>query len=127
MYQKLGVNCFADDTGLEIEALDGDPGVYSARYAGAQKSSDANMDKVLQKLKGKSNRNAHFKPVIALTLALAFFDLGKTIIRHEVFSKSESLDVFVAQLVLHPSFISFPSIPKFSKKDSNHDSNYYLD
>lgn len=66
VYQKLGLDCFADDTGLEIEALGGEPGVYSARYAGAHKSSEANMDKVLLKLKDARNRNAQFKTVIAL-------------------------------------------------------------
>lgn len=66
--QKYGYDCFADDTGLEIEALDGAPGVYSARYAGEQRNADDNMDLVLQNLKDKSNRNAQFKTVIALNL-----------------------------------------------------------
>lgn len=66
--QKYGYDCFADDTGLEIEALDAAPGVYSARYAGEQRNADDNMDLVLQNLKDKSNRNAQFKTVIALNL-----------------------------------------------------------
>tara|TARA_R110002020_G_scaffold157275_1_gene339927 strand:+ start:937 stop:1512 length:576 start_codon:yes stop_codon:yes gene_type:complete len=61
-------DCFADDTGLEIEALNGEPGIYSARYAGEQRNSKDNMNKVLEKLKGKKNRNAKFKTVIALIL-----------------------------------------------------------
>lgn len=64
--QKYGYDCFADDTGLEVEALNGEPGVYSARYAGEQKSAEDNMDKLLRKLEGKSNRRAQFKTVIAL-------------------------------------------------------------
>ncbi|HAN77587.1 MAG TPA: non-canonical purine NTP pyrophosphatase, RdgB/HAM1 family [Bacteroidales bacterium] len=68
IYNKLGVNCFADDTGLEIEALEGEPGVFSARYAGEEKSSEANMKKVLQKMNGIRNRAARFKTVIALIL-----------------------------------------------------------
>ncbi len=60
------VNCFADDTGLEIEALDGRPGVYSARYAGDQSSAENNIDKVLMELKGESNRKALFRTVISL-------------------------------------------------------------
>lgn len=60
------MNCFADDTGLEIEALGGAPGVYSARYAGEDKNSEANMQKVLSGLHEKSNRNAQFRTVIAL-------------------------------------------------------------
>lgn len=66
--QKYGYNCFADDTGLEVEALNGAPGVYSARYAGEHKSAEDNMDKLLLKLDGNTNRNARFKTVIALNL-----------------------------------------------------------
>ncbi len=66
--QKYGYNCFADDTGLEVDALNGEPGVYSARYAGEQRNSDDNMNKLLESLSQKSNRKAHFKTVIALNL-----------------------------------------------------------
>ena len=62
------VNCFADDTGLEVEALNNEPGVYSARYAGNKKDSNANMDLVLQKLKKCDNKKARFVTVIALNL-----------------------------------------------------------
>lgn len=63
---QFNMNCFADDTGLEIEALNGEPGVYSARYAGESRDSNANMDLVLSKLEGKENRNAQFRTAIAL-------------------------------------------------------------
>lgn len=66
--QKYGHACFADDTGLEVEALDGAPGVYSARYAGEQKDANANMDKLLAALEHQSNRKANFKTVICLQL-----------------------------------------------------------
>lgn len=66
--QKYGYDCFADDTGLEVDALHGEPGVFSARYAGEQKSADDNMDKLLLNLKNKANKNAQFKTVIALNL-----------------------------------------------------------
>ncbi len=66
--EKFGYNCFADDTGLEVEALNGQPGVYSARYAGEQKDANDNMDKLLVNLKDKTNRNAKFKTVICLNL-----------------------------------------------------------
>lgn len=66
--ENLGFDCFADDTGLEIEALAGEPGVRSARYAGEEKSSEANMDKVLHKLRSNNNRSAAFKTVIALII-----------------------------------------------------------
>jgi XTP/dITP diphosphohydrolase len=68
VFEKFGKNCFADDTGLEIEALDGRPGVYSARYAGDEKDMNKNIDKVLYELKDQSNRNARFKTVISLIL-----------------------------------------------------------
>ncbi|WP_309640286.1 non-canonical purine NTP diphosphatase [Flavobacterium sp.] len=66
--KKYGYDCFADDTGLEVEALNGEPGVYSARYAGAQRNADDNMNLLLANLQNQSNRNAQFKTVIALNL-----------------------------------------------------------
>ena len=66
--KKYGYNCFADDTGLEVEALNGEPGVFSARYAGEQHNSEDNMNKVLNALSNETNRNAQFKTVIALNL-----------------------------------------------------------
>ena len=68
IYEKYGLDCFADDTGLEVEILDGDPGVYSARYAGEECDSEANMCKLLENLTGKTNRNAQFRTVIALII-----------------------------------------------------------
>jgi len=68
IHEKTGLNCFADDTGLEIEALDGRPGVYSARYAGETCSFDDNIRKVMQELEGKDNRKARFRCVICLIL-----------------------------------------------------------
>jgi XTP/dITP diphosphohydrolase len=68
IFNKFGLNCFADDTGLEIEALNGEPGVYSARYAGEEKSAEKNMDLVLQKLSEIKNRKARFKTVISLVI-----------------------------------------------------------
>ena len=66
--QKYCYDCFADDTGLEVEALNGEPGVFSARYAGEQRNSDDNMNKVLKTLTDEPNRKAQFKTVIALNL-----------------------------------------------------------
>jgi len=66
--ERYGYDCFADDTGLEVEALNGAPGVYSARYAGEQKDANDNMDKLLAELEGKTNRSARFKTVIALNM-----------------------------------------------------------
>jgi XTP/dITP diphosphohydrolase len=63
---NYGIDCFADDTGLEIEALNGEPGVYSARYAGEEKDTDNNMNLVLSKMESVINRKARFKTVISL-------------------------------------------------------------
>ncbi|MGV6860235.1 MAG: non-canonical purine NTP diphosphatase [Putridiphycobacter sp.] len=68
VFDTYNLNCFADDTGLEIEALNNEPGVYSARYAGPDKDSEKNMDLVLAKLEGQSNRKARFKTVISLII-----------------------------------------------------------
>ena len=66
--EKFGYDCFADDTGLEVEALGGAPGVFSARYAGPGHDSEANMQKLLKELEGKTNRQAQFRTVVALIL-----------------------------------------------------------
>lgn len=66
--ENYGQDCFAEDTGLEVEALDGEPGVYSARYAGPQRNPEDNMALLLQKLAGQENRRARFKTVVALIL-----------------------------------------------------------
>jgi XTP/dITP diphosphohydrolase len=68
IFKATGRNVFADDTGLEVEALNGRPGVHSARFAGENKDSDANIEKLLSLLKDKTNRNAQFRTVIALIL-----------------------------------------------------------
>ena len=68
VYERTGKDCFADDTGLEIAALNGEPGVYSARYAGENCSFQDNMNKVLKKMGGASNRSAKFRTVICLIL-----------------------------------------------------------
>ena len=65
VFQKFGKACFADDTGLEVEALNGEPGVHSARYGGSEKSFEKNMNLVLSKLNDIANRKAHFRTAIA--------------------------------------------------------------
>lgn len=66
IYEKFGLDCFSDDSGLSIDALDGDPGVYSSRYAGEPADTNKNIEKVLAEMKGKTNRQAHFITVIAM-------------------------------------------------------------
>lgn len=68
IYLKYGLNCFADDTGLEVEALDMAPGIYSARYAGPQRNSEDNIDKLLSELDKIKNRKARFRTVISLII-----------------------------------------------------------
>lgn len=66
VYDNYGYDCFADDTGLEVEALNGEPGVRTARYAGEEQDSKANMRKLLREMEGKTNRTARFRTAIAL-------------------------------------------------------------
>lgn len=68
IWDKYGIDCFADDTGLEIEALGNEPGVYSARFAGEERSATANMLKVLERMANETNRKARFRCVISLIL-----------------------------------------------------------
>ena len=80
--EKYNVNCLSDDTGLEIESLDGNPGVFSARYAGPDCSAEANISKVLNEMQGFKNRNAKFITVICLIL-----DKEKYFFRGEVMGR----------------------------------------
>ena len=68
IYNRYKLNCFADDTGLEIDALNGEPGVYSARYAGENPTFDDNMNKVLENMETQTNRSAKFRTVISLII-----------------------------------------------------------
>jgi XTP/dITP diphosphohydrolase len=91
--ENFKVNCFADDTGLEIETLNGRPGVYSARYAGEEKSAVANMNRVLSELENSTDRNAQFRTVITLILE------GKThifegIVKGEIIREKRGIDGF---------------------------------
>ena len=76
IYDKFNIDCFADDTGLEIESLNGEPGVYSARYEGNRSNSTDNINLVLKKMKNSTNRNAQFRTIVTLYLKskVYFFD-----------------------------------------------------
>ena len=91
--ETYNLNCFADDTGLEIDALDNRPGVHSARYAGPDKSAAANIDKVLSELEGKTNRNAQFRTIITLILNSSTFTF-EGIVRGEIISEKRGENGF---------------------------------
>ena len=91
IWDKYGLNCFADDTGLEIEALGNEPGVYSARYAGDERDSNANIVKVLENLKDIPNRKARFRCVISLIMdgnEIQFEGIVNGVISNEKFGDS---------------------------------------
>jgi XTP/dITP diphosphohydrolase len=91
--ETYNLNCFADDTGLEVEALDNLPGVYSARYAGPEKSAAANINKVLLELEGKVERNAQFRTLITLILNKSTFSF-EGIVRGEIISEKRGENGF---------------------------------
>ncbi|GAB5550640.1 MAG: non-canonical purine NTP diphosphatase [Saprospiraceae bacterium] len=118
---NYGVDCFAEDTGLEVTALDGDPGVYSARYAGPQRDATDNMDLLLKNLADKSDRSARFKTVIAFTLN------GQThtftgIVNGTIATKKTGKDGFGYDPIFLPENhkISFAEMDKKQKNEISH-------
>jgi len=101
LYEKYGCDCFADDTGLEVEALDNDPGVYSARYAGEAKNADANMEKLLSKLSGQTNRKAQFRTVIALILDGKEY-LFEGVVTGQILEKKQGVEGFGYDPIFQP-------------------------
>jgi XTP/dITP diphosphohydrolase len=101
VYDKTGLDCFSDDTGLEIEALDYRPGVYSAMYAGPDCNAENNMRKVLEELGETPNRNAQFKTVIALILeGKEYFFEG--VVKGEVLKQKTGKDGFGYDPIFRP-------------------------
>ena len=113
--------CFADDTGLEVEALEGAPGVYSARYAGPEKNDQANCAKLLQALKDKKNRNARFRTVICLLLNQEqhFFE---GIINGKIISEPRGYNGFGYDPVFIPDGMqeTFAEMPSMQKNQHSH-------
>lgn len=102
IHQRTGLDCFADDTGLEIDALDGRPGVFSARYAGEPSNPEENIQKVLAELSGITNRNARFRTVIALiTDGQEMFFEG--IMEGEILNEKHGTDGFGYDPIFRPS------------------------
>ncbi len=121
IYDRYKVNCFADDTGLEIEALDGRPGVYSARYAGNENNSKANMKKVLLEMEGKENRKARFRTVISLIIdGEEYFFEG--IVNGNIATKETGEDGFGYDPIFIPENynISFAEMPLSEKNKISH-------
>ena len=116
-----GYDCFADDTGLEIEALNFEPGVYSARYAGLDKDATANMKKVLAKMEGITNRKAHFRTVIALILdGKEYFFEGR--VDGEILTEKHGEAGFGYDPIFRPSGYqeSFAEMPMDEKNKISH-------
>lgn len=93
LYERTGCDCFADDTGLEVDILDGAPGVYSARYAGEGCDSQDNIDMLLSALEGVETRGAHFRSVIALILDGKEY-LFEGVVEGEILEKATGMDGF---------------------------------
>jgi XTP/dITP diphosphohydrolase len=99
--EKFGYNCFADDTGLEVESLNGAPGVYSARYAGEPSNSENNMQKLITELNGKENRVAQFRTSVCLNLDGKQF-LFNGICKGEILTKKQGEKGFGYDPIFQP-------------------------
>ena len=113
--EKFGYACFADDTGLEVAALNGEPGVFSARYAGEQKDSNDNMDKLLANLKDNPNRKAHFKTVICLNLN-GEQQLFTGIIKGQITTEKKGVNGFGYDPIFQPEGLSISSAQMSSEE-----------
>jgi XTP/dITP diphosphohydrolase len=121
IYKNFHKNCFSDDTGLEIEALNGEPGVYSARYAGIEKDSEANMNKVLNNLKNIENRKAQFRTVIALIIDGEEYSF-EGIVKGEIIKEKHGNSGFGYDPIFKPlsSKLTFAEIPLEEKNKISH-------
>ena len=99
--KKYGVDCFADDTGLEVEALGGAPGVYSARYAGENVTYEDNVQKMLKEMRGRTNRKAQFRTVIALNIGNKQY-LFKGVCKGEILQSKQGKEGFGYDPIFKP-------------------------
>lgn len=102
IYKNYGMNCFAEDTGLQIHALNGAPGVYSARYAGPARDANDNMNKALRELEDKKDRTAQFKTVIALILDGKEYTF-EGIVEGEILKERQGTDGFGYDPIFKPT------------------------
>ena len=115
--EKYGFDCFADDTGLEVEALDGNPGVYSARYAGEHGNAEKNMEKLLNELQNKSSRKAKFRTIIALNLRNKQY-LFEGICDGEILNEKTGVKGFGYDPIFKPSNASY-SFAEMNSEEKN--------
>ncbi|MDQ1771712.1 non-canonical purine NTP diphosphatase [Labilibaculum sp. A4] len=121
IFNKFNVNCFADDTGLEIESLDNEPGVYSARYAGEERDAKSNMKKVLENLKGVENRKSRFRTVISLLIDGNEIQF-EGIVEGNILEKERGIDGFGYDPIFEPIGydISFAEMDMTEKNKISH-------
>lgn len=121
IWNKYGLNCFADDTGLEIEALNGEPGVYSARYAGEDKNPDKNIELVLHKLCEIKNRKARFRTVISLVID-GIETQFEGIVEGQILKTKTGISGFGYDPIFQPeeSNLSFAQMPMDEKNKISH-------
>lgn len=121
IFNKTNRNCFADDTGLEVDALDGKPGVYSARYAGESKNPKNNIVKLLGELEGKTNRKARFRTVVALIIDGNEY-LFEGIVNGQIVKKEKGADGFGYDPVFLPDgyLLTFAEMDLDQKNSISH-------
>lgn len=122
-FEKTGKSCFADDTGLEVEALNGAPGVYSARFAGPDCNSDNNIDKLLSLLQGSANRSARFRTVIAYITDDGKEHMFEGIVNGKITSQRMGTEGFGYDPVFMPdeaNGLTFAQMPLSSKNIISH-------
>ena len=115
--KNFGYNCFADDTGLEVESLNGKPGVYSARFAGEPRNSENNMKKLLSALEKKTNRNAQFRTSICLNIDTKQF-IFEGICKGEILTKKQGEKGFGYDPIFKPNKYD-TSFAEMSSKEKN--------
>jgi XTP/dITP diphosphohydrolase len=115
--KNFGYNCFADDTGLEVESLNGKPGVYSARFAGEPRNSENNMKKLLSELENKTNRNAQFRTSICLNIDTKQF-IFEGICKGEILTKKQGEKGFGYDPIFKPNKYD-TSFAEMSSKEKN--------
>jgi XTP/dITP diphosphohydrolase len=115
--QKFGYNCFADDTGLEVESLLGKPGVYSARFAGEPSNSEKNIQKILSELENKTNRKAQFRTVICLNIDESQY-LFEGTCKGEILTRKQGEKGFGYDPIFKPEGYS-TSFAEMSSKEKN--------